>query len=269
MLDAPGLHRTAGAVLASTSATVMTAGTANVKGAYAQIIASTDVDAHFITIYLAAGSAAGTYLVDFAVGAAASERIIINNLISQPSHVVQNGYVYQFSIFIPAGTRIAARVQSNVASATMQICCTLGDYAFTGFTTLGVVETYGATTASSQGTVVDPGATANTKGAYVEMVATTGYPIRMLYLAFGHIGTTTTVTRNWFLDIATGAAASERVIIENVMIQDESTGDMCDPTTLGPFPVSIPAGVRIAARCQSEIATATARNLNLCVYGVA
>lgn len=110
----------------TTDATQITASsTTNTKGSYTQLIASTARDyTGFLLVYRGGMLAAGdiNYLIDIAVGVAGSEVVIVPNLYpgSSTAAVGLCRSVY-FPIPIPAGTRIAARMQSSVASNTAVI----------------------------------------------------------------------------------------------------------------------------------------------------
>ena len=83
-----------------------------------------------------------------------------------------------------------------------------------------------------------------TKGAYTELIASTAFASMYLYV---HVyGTAPGAGEDYdmFLDIATGAAASEAVKIPDIYLRVPASGDryiFC-------FPFSIPIATRIAAR---------------------
>ncbi len=91
------------------------------KGSWAQVIASTG-DASFgilVNINSASTSnASRNYTVDIGVGAGGSETVLIADLLggNAGTYSVGPGWYY-FPIFIPAGTRIAARAQGSVTTA--------------------------------------------------------------------------------------------------------------------------------------------------------
>ncbi|MCI0558753.1 MAG: hypothetical protein MN733_09675 [Nitrososphaera sp.] len=107
---------------------VAASGSINVKGAYAQITASTTH--HMKGLVIAQQSEVVTAvnvnaLIDIAIGAASSEQIIISNYGIQKQN---SGEIYEvrslihpISVSIPAGSRIAARVQADQASHTFRI----------------------------------------------------------------------------------------------------------------------------------------------------
>ena len=115
---------------------------------------------------------------------------------------------------------------------------------------------------------MDPGATANTKGSYAEITSSTSYDTRMLLIAFGGQGNLIRTNCRWLVDIATGSAGSETVIIADLAVGSHNIGDNVLPAYIGPIPVHIPAGTRIAARCQCDITDATDRLMDIALYGI-
>lgn len=261
-----------GAVTASSLLTGVTASASpNVKGSYSELIAVTAFEAHGIIITIQWNLATGgTFdaLVDLAIGAGGSEQVICANL----AHSTNNNHInqshYYFPITIPAGSRLAARVQGSAGSIVVQVGAMLltGGFGFEG--PMGIMTTYGAATGDSGGVSVDAGGTINTKGAYAQIVAATTFPIRALIVHFGNQVNTTRATTYWLVDLAIGAAASEQVIIPNWPVTGNANVDILEAQNTLLIPVFIPAGTRLAARSQCAINDATDRLLDVIVYGV-
>lgn len=258
---------------ASTGTTITASGSANVKGSWTQLIASTAEDYDGLLVYLAPGAAANrSFLVDIGIGAAASETVIIPDLLeahSNPGDVVRPGCCYKINIAIPKGSRLAARCQCSTASGTTTVLCVPFRE---GNLRCGQWSAIGVTTANSNATSVDPGASANTKGSWVELVASTSYDIDLLIVALGSRDQTgSIVTCSWLVDIGVGAAGSEVVIVPNLWtaLTDYSAGAACQSSVPVTPPIvrRIPAGSRIAARAQCSSATATQRLLRVAAYG--
>ncbi len=263
----------AGAVLTTTLPTTLNTTVINTKGAYSQLVASTAADTCFIEIDIFGwGSAASLGAVDIAVGAAGSEQVIINNLVLSDSTASASAH-YAFPVAIPAGTRISARAQSNVTATNTTFCSViLFDGAFTQNEGYGGVNSIGFNAGGSGGTGIDPGAVANTKSAYVQLTASTTVDFMGLVVN-ADISTSTTSASfpSWFVDIAIGAAASEKDIIPNIFFLSVGAGAAnivtpCSPLVL--IPVPIPSGTRISARAQCGVTTATARLIGITCYGI-
>lgn len=261
-----------GANLATSLGTVITAGgSPATKGAYTQLIASTANDTAFISIQITGfGGSSPSGSVDIAIGAAASELIIIDNLIL--SDLGHSGMAnYFFPVSIPAGTRISARCMTFTSGDTMQVSAILFDGAFTQIEGASGVDSIGFTEIGITGTVIDPGATPNTKGSYAQLVASTSKD----YLGFTtHIDvgsvSTTAAFPSWLFDVAIGAGGSEKIILPNQAAS--ATGSVGASGSVdglgGFFPIPIPAGTRIAARSQCNTGTAADRTSAITLYGV-
>lgn len=109
-----------GANTATSLGTSLTASTpANTKGAYQQLTAATQRDYAGLIVNLAGQTSGATYNTDIAIGPSGSEVIILPSVICGQSSAI-SGF---FPINIPAGTRIAARVSSSVASRSLYCSC--------------------------------------------------------------------------------------------------------------------------------------------------
>lgn len=266
-----GAHETFGVTASASRGTTITASaTANTKGTWTQLTAATARDAVWIDVDIHSATAARDYLLDIGIGAAGSEHVLIPDLIAgSGTGSICRGAVYRFPIFVPAGSRLAARCQSGTGSATIRVAGTLTAASFNSDCGSSEVTAYGALAASTAGTTVDPGATANTKGTWTEITAATSAPIRALVVGQGNLVQTTRTSCDWLLDIGIGPAGSEQVLIGDQHWECSTTCDTIVPIARPPYFVDIPAGTRLAARAACSITTATVRNLSTVYYGVA
>jgi len=109
-------------------------------------------------------------------------------------------------------------------------------------------EAAGADTSASKGTAVTSSATVNTKGSYAPIIASTAFDAAGFYLVI----TNTAVSQadyDCLMDIAVGAEGLEQVIVSNYLYK-QSNADYIGRSVY--FPISIPAGTRIAARWQQD-----------------
>ena len=259
---------TVGQVAAGSTGTVATASaTANTKGAWAQLVSATPVNAAAIVIMLASPSAAGDYLVDIGIGAANFEATLVPNIL----YCGRGGDAcahFRFPVGVPAGSRLVARVQSNGASNTVAAAITLLNHGFSGLSHFGFVRDYGTALADSGGVSVDPGAVASTKNSWSQLVASTARPARQLVVCIGNQGNNVRTTATWLCDVGIGPAGQEHVVVPNIGLFASSTSDLVMPIVYGPFPVAVPSGSRLAARAQCSITEATDRLFDIAVYGV-
>lgn len=259
---------TIGENLATTQGTILTSGAANTKGAYGQMSASTPFDADGFYVQLGNATVSRDFLLDIAVGAAASEQIIVSNMqVSAGSGDNANGNQRAYvPIPIKTGTRVSCRVQSTGASAVLVIQLTLVTGTFFAARSLGAATTYGAATGDSGGVSVDPGAVANTKGSWAQISASLTRPIKALILCVGNQANAVQTSHQALVDLGIGAGGSEVVVADNLLFQASVTDDLLRPGWIE-LALSIKSGTRLAARAQVDITDATDRLLDVVVVG--
>lgn len=277
---------TFGTLGALPSGTTVTSGaTAHTKGPWTQIAAATSFDAAAILLQIDLQYQDTLYLIDIGIGGSGSEQVIIPNLMMSQSAPVFNALV--IPINIPAGSRIAARSQDNFGSSTSYVAVTLLAGGWANPTPLNTVTAYGPNTATSNGVIADAGATANTKGVWAQITASTTSAIKALMLSGSRAapGTAITNTYDQLVDIGVGGAGSEQIILPNLRFNASvMTGGVVTPYTAGsatltglgtlfprwipPIPCDIPAGVRLAVRQQSTTTNATDRTSAYAIYGL-
>lgn len=114
------------------------------------------------------------------------------------------------------------------------------------------------------GAGVTPNATAHTKGSWQELIASTSQDWQGFYVSIQR-GVQTT-TGEYLVDIALGAASSEQVIIPNMRMTGTSAA-LGDIGATYWCPVKVPAGSRVAARCQFSAASGPAIRVHTTGYG--
>jgi hypothetical protein len=90
--------------------------------------------------------------------------------------------------------------------------------------------------------------TIHTKGAWTQLVSSTASQSALAILSFANVGAAATNTST-LVDIGVGGAGSESVVIPNIAVGGCNIG----PVSL--VPIRIPAGSRVAARCQSLVSS--------------
>jgi hypothetical protein len=250
----------------ATSTTVTSNASANTKGSYTEIIASADFTANGVWIEFPAILLANrTFLVDIATGAAASESVVIPNLMVETNNnnSIHGHYAVFFPLAVASGARVAARCQDSTGSGTISVAITLvaagdvpGCAAFTA---------YGVNTATSLGTSVDPGGTINTKGAYSEITSSLSAIAQYAVLLFSGGGNTAVQSFQWAVDLATGAAASEVVLVPDLRTSASNSASAIQPKYYG-FPIYIAASTRVAVRASCNGNDATDRLIQCALY---
>lgn len=261
-----------GAVTASTS-TVQLLGdgaTTYAKGAWVEMTASTSTDIAWINFVGQTHNSAGiAFAVDIGIGAAASEIVVVNNLCF--SATTSAGQVFLFPFMVAAGTRIAARMSSSSVSDAMYVKIEAYQDLFASSGLGCAVDTYGFSNATNLGTSVDPGAAANTKGAYSQITASVTNDLAGFMLVIDSQSDTTGVVGNvsWLIDVAVGANGSEVVILPNLYQNATSSSGVLFYIPLAIYrPIQIRSGTRIAIRAQCSTATSPDRTIGFTVYGI-
>src|SRR6185437_3003572 len=266
-------------VSAATPVLVTSSASANTVGAYSELITSTPRDSTWMIVQIQNSGAATSGIItstNISFGASGSEVNVVNNLRMQTdsnSSLPGQASCYMFPLVVPAGTRIAANMQSNAAAAsTTRMTVQLFDDAFGSITGGGAIDTYGFNSATSGGVVVDPGSTGNTKGAWSRVTASLTNDLAGFFLGFDYgSGSTGSFQYYWTMDVGVGASGSEVVVLPDFQIYGKSitnTKSISPPNTPY-FPIQIPAGTRVALRSQVNQSTAnTSRWLGVTLYGV-
>jgi hypothetical protein len=113
---------------------------------------------------------------------------------------------------------------------------------------IGRLEILGSTS-NGTGVTVTASGTTHTKGSWTE-VGRASMDGTMLYV---DITTQTATAQDYLVDIGIGPAGSEQVLVPNLLISRTSTSAGAAHYS---FPIAVPAGSRISARCQSGVASA-------------
>jgi len=251
-------------------ATVTASASTHTKGSYSEIVASLAEDVDGLYVYLS-NESRQNYLVDIAIGAAGSEVVIAANLGMQKGGTFDSGKrtsQWVLPLAIPAGTRVSARCQTDAGSGVLSArVFGQGRGLLSKLRPCGTADTAGADTGSSTGTLIDAGAVANTKGSWVEISSGIARSWRGLILnALDVLGDCGEAVLK--LDIGVGGSGSEVVLLADLPYYKDLESDNVQPEASWPYPVSIPAGTRIAARLESNSGTAKYRELYLIVVGL-
>lgn len=119
------------------------------------------------------------------------------------------------------------------------------------------------------GATVTAGGVTNTKGAWVEQVAATAQDVAVIEVWSNiRVGVAGNFT-GMLLDIGTGAAASEVVVVPDVVVGEHFGGGEFQYSCRYWLPVHIPTGTRIAARNQATVISDTYQPMMILYYGTA
>jgi hypothetical protein len=111
---------------------------------------------------------------------------------------------------------------------------------------LGTEQDAGGPTST---TAIPPSATTETKGSYVQLIASTSNITKSMLIQI-IANPNTTVCNSYLVDLATGGAGSESVLIANLGAGVNGQYSIAQNTWL--VPGNIPAGTRLSARSQTN-----------------
>jgi hypothetical protein len=229
--------------------TITANSSANTKGSWTQLIASTSANASLLTVLVGSvqiGATNTATLVDLAMGASGSEVAFASDIAVGGASGGGGGSraaaYFQIPLKIPSGTRISARIQSVVTggktAAVALYTQDAGDYS----TAPTSVDVIGGNTANSQG-ISFSGAS----GTWVQATASTSQAYRAVtFVASGHDATMGNVID--FFEVGVGASGSEVGFGEFRWQFDTSeTASIREPYTYMSGR-NIPAGSRLAVK---------------------
>lgn len=244
---------------------------AHTKGAYTELIASTSGRVSMVRLQFGStftSATATSVLLDLATGTAGNESVIVANIpvgyrVGQVVNEQFPGEIH-IPIDIPAGTRIAARIQSEIAT---------GDTAIVTIQTYGGgrgssgIDTMGANTTTSRGVAVAAG-TSSAEGAWVEIEDATTATYAAIGWAYGLDGDADVQGGAVLMDIGVGAAASEVAILSNHPFRASGAEFVGATGALmwGLSPVRVAVGSRLAVRLQQS--AAGAQNFDVVLFGI-
>jgi hypothetical protein len=241
---------------------------AHTKGSYSEIVSSLPYDiSGIIASSVAEYYGAHRFFWDIAIGAASSESVIVSNL----GHQVQAsqwfmGINHFIPISIKSGTRVSARVQStyNAVGQWLKVGVHFLRKEFSR--NYQISDTYGAVTASTIGTAIDPGATANTKGSWVELTSGLTRGINAFWLDIDNLHDWARTSCYWAFDIGIGSSGNEVAIVKDFLVSLWNSNDMPMPLNTPIFQIAISSGTRISARAKCTITTASDREFGLVLH---
>lgn len=253
-----GLRREANASgrLTGTYGTLLTASaTIHTLGTKVELFASTSFDTHWVDIYVhnsAITNSATDQLMNIYVGADTQEQLLVPNLQTGWARQISGtdfGRTYSFPLHIPAGSRITADLQALIASDTISVWMVLfgGDPIphWTGTR----VETIGAVTSVSRGSLVSVGTTAEgalTRLGASDAAATLAHDWGFVHVATGSTDSSSPATQD---DIDLGTSAAVIPGLEDFRSSFGSTEDMRTYED-GRF-CYVPAGTILYSRIQA------------------
>lgn len=238
----------------------VTNGAANTKGSWTQVVAATTDEWHGFYVQMTTTGVSATNtarLVDIGIGAAGSEVVVVADMSMGHYSVPHAVFI---PLLIPKGVRVAVRSAGVIASDGKSV-------AIHGIAGVGACPpwiyrrctTYGTDSANSRGTAVNLPATANTDGAWTQLVASTTYDHRafMITVGLGRGGTTVTACNAAFR-IGVGGSGSEVDLTNYAWQYVSGTSENYDPGRVPRWTAqqhSVPAGSRLSVAAKGNTAS--------------
>lgn len=233
---------TVGAVVASSGLTTVQSDSNGAK-VWTQLVASTPHAARGIVVMVAPNNVSRC-LLDIGMGASGSEQVIVPDLyfgfqsgLGGPQHV-------PIPIAVPAGVRLAARVQTTSANGSVKAGVTMLGGGLNAGPRASRVVNYGADASQARGTEMQSGSF-NAKGSW-STLGTLTQACRGFFVLHG--------PQAWFgvdlfalIDIGIGASGSEQVLVPDLFCGGLASAGWY-PWVLGPFDIALPSGTRVALR---------------------
>lgn len=271
----PGLtriHHNLAVVGATTLGTAVTTGaSSSTKGSAVQLIASSNFDATWVTILasgIALSGAASDCCLDILTGAA-TEDVLIANLLAGGASATGSGAgsglkQWDFPLFIPAGTRIAAQAASSRTSASLTVGVVLyGGRGSPAHRVGSKVVTYGIGTVPN-GTSVTAGTSA-AQGAWTEIASSTSED----HFAFvPSLQSSDAAYNSGGIHLAMGTgAATEQLIGDGYHYGLTATETFIGPYISRPTFQDVPSGTRLVTRLSGSMSSPGA-GLTVAIHGV-
>jgi hypothetical protein len=190
--------------------------------------------------------------LDIGIGAGGSEQVLVPDLwFIIAVHLARFQYWY-FTVEIPKGSRISARIASSATSAAVgRVYAAIISPLFGAAPSSGPIKMYGGNPATIRGKAL-PITVINAENAWAELSASTACIHRSLTVVPGKDYTDIAMSATGHaLDLGIGAAGVEVEIVRDVHFNMSSGEDMALERMLRPIPVQVPKGSRLAMRARA------------------
>jgi hypothetical protein len=253
---------------ANTTGVTVTGASAHTVGTIVEVFAATTHDTYWLKVALShsfVANAQTDQLLNIYVGSSGNEKVIIPNLVAGWSSNIATGVPprsFEFPLFIPAGARVSASLQSLVVNDTVEVLMELWGGGTPHHWAGTMVECIGANTAASQGTSVTPGGAS--EGTFT-IIGTAQNTLRyILPMIQGNFADTTITTAGISVDLGVGDATYQD-LEEFSFSMNGSEITVPNSGGRGRF-TNVPAGTVLQLRAQNS--SASVEPNDYCIYGV-
>lgn len=248
----------------TTTPTTITPGGTSTKGSWVELSSSAPLEIYALSICHMGNVSNREVVFDVGIGSGGSEQVVALDLPFSVTYSTDFSQSFPVPVRIPKGERIAIRAGGN-SSTDRDVCLKLFGAPEMGHAGLASsAETYGVAAAyNGFSATVDPGVTANTKGAWVEVTPSTSKDHRGVMLHCSRTDSNTTDVLH-LMDVAAGAAGSEQILFSDIVVHRSGRNVYIRQ---GYMAAGVPSGTRLAVRSQSPNTTTGQREIGCAIIG--
>lgn len=251
-------YQTAARVTASTEGTTIASSVTSLAwGSYTTLSSSVPFATAGFFIHLHSYSLPGSvseanFLLQIARGSTGQEVPLVQHLLLWSRAASAGGRTIFIPVSVLSGQRISARLMSVTDGSnanTVKVSLTFLATGFTPSSGYGEVLSYGGSESSAGGVTVTSGSS-HAKGSWAELTSSLTGTCSAIALSLG-LGSTPAANSRFYVDIGTGTAGGERVLLPDWPIA-APVDQMISEWFIGPLPMHIPSGSRVAVRMQGS-----------------
>lgn len=258
---------TLGATEASTTGVSLTSGgSAGTKGSWVDVGSPISFPYKYLIVSMQNATNTLEFALDVGINVGGNRFVIAEDLLFTARGADGGFAQYALPLNVIGGAQLSARIASDTASSTVGTIFygfSNGIAGMAGFSRCRALHTY----TTRPGITIDPGATPNTKGSWTELISACPADVAALLLYVGGEDATISANQN-FIDLSIGAAASEQLILSNIVIPKSALHDYPPFSSFPIIPFFAPSGTRFSARTQSTTGTAGDRVVVVGLWGL-
>lgn len=194
---------------------------------------------------------------------------IISDMIISGAGLLLGPTPLHIPMMFPAGAKLVARGScTSPHSTTGDVTCGLffSETFFDGGP-YRCAKTYGTIVASGRGTVIDPGGTVETWGAWTTVATATEAPMHHALISITNGNNLVRTSATYNVEIGVGAVGAEVAILQSMFFQFSAVDDQPKPALIS-LPLMAPAGSRLSARGRCSINDAADRLFDIGIVGL-
>lgn len=195
-------------------------------------------------------------MIDLGVGTSGAENLLVSQLPFECSGSGALAGNLFLPLAVPEGAGLFARQRCLSASQTGGVNVTgiAGEWKTAlpaGLAYAELINSFNTSTTTISSGIATASGSSSTDSAWAEVAASTARAYSALLVGISTAGDTSRTLGHAAVDVAIGASGSEVVILSDIASYFEYNR-VQNISFAGPFPLSIPAGVRLAGRCRAS-----------------